>query len=150
MSPADVEVVRAAFGGIVVGSEIDMGALFADEEGLARLAELIRDDAVVEFATPDGGFVGDMAGPFRGAPGLRQGWAEWLAPWESLVVRPTDFIDVADGRVLLLADSAGRMAGSGLEVDTHVAAVYTIRDGTITEIRHYLDQDQAKREAGLA
>ena len=68
----------------------------------------------------------------------------------SLVVRPTDFIDVGDGRVLLLADSAGRMAGSGLKVDTHVAALYTIRDGTITEIRHYLDQDQAMREAGLA
>ena len=56
--------------------------------------------------------------------------------------------EVADMRVLLLGDSTGRMT-SGLEVDTPAAALYTVSDGRIVEIRHFLDQEQARRAAGL-
>ena len=142
------ELVTRAFG-IEIGADTDMRALFADPGALARLEEAIAPDAVVEFATPDGGFVGDMGGPFRGLDGLREGWAEWLAPWESFTFHAADIADAGEGRVLLLGETHARLA-SGVEVEAHVGAAYTIRDGRIVLIQHFLDQDQARRAVGLA
>ena len=149
MTQADLELVASAFGGVRAGVEIDMAAFFAEESVVADLAAAMTDDADVEFVTPDGGFVGEMAGPFRGPDGLRTGWLEWTAAWESWTFRATELIDAGDGNVLLLGDSVGRFAGSGLELETQAAALYTVRDGKIVRIQHFLDQDQARRAAGL-
>ena len=89
-----------------------------------------------------------MGGPFRGLQGLREGWAEWLAPWESFVFRADEIHDAGDGRVLLLGDTFARLA-SGVEVQAHVGAVHTVRDGAIVAIQHFLDQEQARRAVGL-
>jgi ketosteroid isomerase-like protein len=63
-------------------------------------------------------------------------------------VQVAEFEEVND-RVLLLGHCVGRMSGSGLEVDTPVAAVYDIEQGRVVRLRHFLDQDQARAEAGL-
>lgn len=150
MSRDDVDLLLRLLGidELREGTEAELVHLFTDPEAAARMDELIDPDAVIEFATPDGGFVGDMAGPFRGADGLRTGWLEWLAPWESFIFRRSSWIDIGDGRVLTLGDSIARMA-SGVEVETAVGALYTIRDGRVTRIQHFLDQAQARRAAGL-
>jgi hypothetical protein len=114
-----------------------------------RLEGAIASDASIEFASPYGGFVGDMAGPFQGLEGLRLGWQEWTAPWESWTFTGTEWIDPGDGRVLLLGDSTGRFRDSGTEMEAPAAAVYTIERGKIVRIQHFLDQDQARRAAGL-
>ena len=133
--------------GMELGADHDMRSLLADPEAIARLEAAIAPDAVVEFATPDGGFVGDMGGPFRGVDGLREGWAEWLAPWESFTFRADEIRDAGNGKVLLLGDTLARLS-SGIEVQAHVGAVYTLRDGRIVAIQHFLDQEQARRAAG--
>jgi ketosteroid isomerase-like protein len=148
MSEADIRLVTEAFA-VEIGIEIEMLESFEQEDAIERLSTVVASDAPIVFATPDGGMVGDMAGPFHGVEGLRSGWTEWTAPWESFVFRPTEIIDAPEGRVLLLGDSMGRLAGSGLEVETPVAALYTVRDGLIVRIEHFLDQDQARSAAGL-
>ena len=148
MSQADLDLVQNAFS-FVLGEDIDMREVILSPQLSGPLEAALAPDAVIEFATPDGGFVGDMAGPFRGPEGMRAGWAEWLAPWETFLFRGDDLIDVGGGRVLLLGDTMARMR-SGIEVQAHVAAVYTIRDGQIVAIEHFLDQDQARRAVGLA
>ena len=145
----DVEFVQWAFGEIELGAATDMIALFEHEPIVARLEGALAPDALVEFETPDGGFMGGMAGPFRGLAGLQRGWAEWTHPWEAWSFRPTDWIDAGRGRVLLLGDSTGRMAGSRVEIEAHVAALYTVESDEIVRIQHFLDQDQARRAAGL-
>ena len=150
MSDRDVERVRQAFGApFEIGGEAQLSSLFTDPAFEERLATLITPETPIEFATPDGGFVGDMAGPFFGVEGFRAGWAEWLEPWDSFVFAPSEWIDAGDGRVLLLGDRHGRLAGSGVELDTAAAALYELRDGRIVRIRHFLDQTQARRAAGL-
>jgi ketosteroid isomerase-like protein len=126
-----------------------MMALFQRETVVARLEDALAPDALVEFATPYGGFMGEMAGPFRGVEGLQRAWAEWTAPWEKWSFRGTEWLDAGDGRVLLLGDSLGRLAGSGVEVETHAAALYTVEGDRIVRIEHFLDQEQARRAAGL-
>lgn len=129
--------------------ELELATVTADDEALAYYEELLTPDAEIVFATPDGGLVGPMAGPWFGAAGFVAGWREWLGPWEAFTVRITDWVEVGPDRVLLFADATGVMSGSGVEIDTPVGAVYEVANGKITRIEHFLDQDQAKRAAGL-
>jgi ketosteroid isomerase-like protein len=146
---SDAEFIRWALGSIELGVEADMTALFQNETVISRLRDALAPDAVIEFATPYGGFMGEMAGPFRGLEGLQRAWAEWTDPWEAWSFRGTEWIDAGGGRVLLLGDSIGRLAGSGVEMETHAAALYTVENDRIVRIEHFLDQDQARRAAGL-
>lgn len=150
MSAADVELVRRALGpNFEAGQPADLVGSFGDPVVRERLEALLAPDASIEFATPDGGFVGEMAGPFAGLEGFLAGWAEWLEPWDSFVVTPLEWIDAGDGRVLLLSNCHGRLAGSGVELDTAAAGLYEVRDGRIARIQHFLDQAQGRRAAGL-
>ena len=150
MPSENVQVVMNVFGGrLASGREADLLELFTDQAVIERLDDFYDPSAPIEFPTPDGGQLGAMGGPFFGASGLVTAWNEWLSPWESYEIRGVEF-EEADGRVLLLGHCVGRMAGSGLEVDTPVAGVYEIEQGRIVRLRHFLDQDQARAEAGLA
>jgi ketosteroid isomerase-like protein len=144
------ELVQWAFGDIAIGSETDMKTVFDDATASARLAEIVAPEAPIEFTTPEGGLMGEMAGPWHGFDGLRAAWLEWTAPWASWTFRSTDLIDAGEGRVLLLGDSVGRLEGSGTDVVTHAAAIHYVSDGRIVRVRHFLDQDQARQAAGLA
>ena len=124
-------------------------ASFLAERGFARFEAVTAPEAAVEFPAPDGGLVGEMGGPFQGVDGLRAGWEEWLKIWESFELRGIEWIEAGDERVLLLADSTGRMA-NGVAIETPVAAVFDVEADRIVRIRHYLDQAQARRDAGVA
>jgi hypothetical protein len=149
MPSENVQLVLELFGGkLVPGAEVDLLELFADDELREKREDLIHPDAPIKFATPDGGLLGAMGGPFFGAKGLNEGWGEWLGPWESYSLR-ADGVEEGDGKVLLLAHCAGRMSGSGVELDAPVAGVYYLEGGKIVRVSHFLDQEQARAEAGL-
>ena len=150
MPSENVQVVMNVFGGrLAPGGDADLLELFTNQAVVDRLDDFFEPTAPIEFPTPDGGQLGAMGGPFFGASGLVQAWNEWLSPWESYEIRAVEF-EEANDRLLVLGHCVGRMSGSGLEVDTPVAAVYDIERGRVVRLRHFLDQDQARAEAGLA
>ena len=149
MPSQNVQVVMDVFGGRLAGGEADLLDLFSNSDVVGGLHNLFDPGAPIEFPTPDGGQLGLMGGPFFGAAGMFQAWEEWLSPWETYLIRGVQFEEV-DGQVLLLGHCVGKMSGSGLEVDTPVAAIYEIEDGKVVRLRHYLDQDQARAAAGLS
>jgi len=144
-----IALVRWALVDVHLGTPTDMEALFKQPALIERLGEVLAADAPIEFITPDGGFMGGMAGPFRGLEGLQAGWAEWTQAWESWTFEPTEWVEAAAGQVLLLGESHGRLSAGGTELETHAAGLYTIREGMIVRIQHFLDQDQARRAAGV-
>jgi len=147
---SDLELVQWALGNVELGVPVDLSRMFEQEGIIERLGTTLAPDASIEFATPYGGFMGEMAGPFQGLDGLQRAWREWTAPWEAWTFKGSEWIDVGEGRVLLLGHSTGRFRGSGAEMDAPVAALYTVEGGMIVRIQHFLDQDQARRAAGLA
>jgi ketosteroid isomerase-like protein len=152
MATPEIELIADTLGDreIVSGAPVDMVELFGRPDIAERLDRTVDPEAVIEFPTPDGSFMGGMAGPFRGPDGLRTAWAEWLEPWDSFVFRATEWIEPGGGRVLMLGDSTSRAKDSTVELDAHVAALWTIRSGRVVKIEHFLDQDQARRAAGVA
>ena len=142
-----IEIVFELFGRDDLGGAIDMIELWGEETTRAAVERHVDAEAEIKFETPDGGQMGAMAGPFRGAEGLYAGWREWTRMWTSMATTVSELIELED-HVLLLAKLQATL-GDGLPVETSVAALYTFDDEQIVKIEHFLDQDQARRAAGL-
>jgi ketosteroid isomerase-like protein len=85
-----------------------------------------------------------------GFEGLRKLWLEWLEPWDTYRAREERIEDLGDGRVLWLGQDTGtRVDGTG-DVVMASSAIWTVRDGKVTEAVFYADRVRSLRDAGLA
>ncbi|MEK6251143.1 MAG: nuclear transport factor 2 family protein [Actinomycetota bacterium] len=150
MSQEDVELVIGVFAAALqeVG-HVEMRAMIEDDGVWARNAARFSPDVKVRFVTPRAGGVTVMEQAFEGIEGLREGWREWLKPWDEFHVVMEDVPDSGQGDVLVLAQATGRMRGTEAEVPQEVAALCRVERNRIVEIGFYLDQGQARRDAGL-
>lgn len=124
--------------------------LFIENDALwETLGNLIDPEAEMRFVAPEGGAMGTLAGPFRGVDGIRAGWREWLGPWQTWVVEPQKVLEAGGGRVVSLVRARGRMRESSAEITQEAAAVLRVDSGRLVAIDYYLDQAQARRDAGL-
>jgi ketosteroid isomerase-like protein len=129
MSEENVELVRRAFAYEVYG-------LGDRAEG-----EAIFDPFVVMNPTEEG--------PSYGLDAIRDNFEHWKVAWEELDVTIEELIDAGD-RVFLTAHHRGRGRGSGVEVDTRLYSLYTLRDGKVLRVDEYADRAEALEAAGLA
>jgi hypothetical protein len=74
---------------------------------------------------------------------------EWLSPWEHWRIVAEDYIAHGD-LVVVLARYTGRGKGSGVEVDTEGAHVWTLRDGRAVRLEIFADRARALEAVGLA
>ncbi len=89
------------------------------------------------------------AGVFRGHDGIRRWWRDLHDLYNDL---STEILEVRDlgGRLVVIFRVRGRGKGSGVALDTPLAQVVTMRDGTVIEARDYLSQSDALKAVGLA
>ena len=81
----------------------------------------------------------------RGVEGMAAGWAEWLEPYESYVIRVEGFEAAGDEDVLAPVRVHARTHRDGVVVEHSPAAVATIRDGVMVRMRFYLERELAER-----
>ncbi|HEY7266581.1 MAG TPA: nuclear transport factor 2 family protein [Solirubrobacterales bacterium] len=143
MSRENVELVRR----LQPPPDMDLVALFRDEEGASRLLGALGPYVHEDF----------VAGGSRleesehvGLPGLRAGWADWLEPWESYRVEIEEVIDAGEEAVIVLTRDYGRRAGMEAEVPILGAAVWIVRDGKVARATFYTDRNQAFAATGLS
>ena len=148
MTPTAYELVARVWD-LTPGSAIDAPGAIGDDEILTRARTVIHDEAEILFETPDGGFLGEMGGPWKGADGLRSAWVEWVSGFDDWTSNVDRVEEVGPERVLMLVDCRVRAAGSSQPIDVRAAALYTARDGLIVKVEHFLDQAQARRAAGI-
>jgi SnoaL-like protein len=144
MGQADVELVSKVQGLLTE----DLKPALDDATLVEALQEFVDPGAEVSFIGPEDGPLGNRLVPERGVEGLREGWRDWMEPWEQFWIRFRDVLDAGEGKVLSLGELCGRLQG-GAEVTQPGAAYFRIRDGRIVAIDFYVDQDQARRDAGL-
>jgi ketosteroid isomerase-like protein len=129
MSEENVEIVRQAFAFEIygVGDRAD--------------AERIFDPNVVMNPTEEG--------PSYGMDAIRDNFEHWKDAWEELQVTVEELIDAGD-RVFLTAHHRGRGRGSGVQVDTRLYAVYTLRERKVIRVDEYAERPEALEAAGLS
>ena len=86
---------------------------------------------------------------YEGYEGLTRWRADVEDVWESYRAEPEEFFE-GDEVVVAFTHERGRGRGSGVNVDRHVAFLCRFSAGRVSEIRLYLDREQALRDAGLA
>lgn len=128
MSEQDVELLRAGYEAFNAG-ELDYNLL----------------DPEVEWHN----FPTAPEPVFHGREGVRKWRANIADSFEELRIEPEEFIDVGDGRVVVVSTMRGRGKGSGVEVTAPLANVWTLRDGLAVLVRSYTDRAEALAEVGL-
>ena len=117
-------------------------------EGFERFA---RDgvDGIIELADPDIELL-TPANPDmqrgRGHDGLRQSIAGLLEMFEYWTVEPVDYVDLGD-HVAVVVYQHARGKGSGVEVRSKSAWLFTLRDGKAVRLSLVPDLDAARAEA---
>ena len=129
-----VELVRAFFAGApddLVAAIEDPGWVAASRKGLAPL---LTDD--FEFVTVSQS-VG-MPATRRGVEGFFDAYRAYAEMWESYTLRPERFAEVGD-KVLVEAKISGTTRTGGVQLEQHVAAVYSFEAGRISRIAEFSD-----------
>ena len=128
-----------------------MGVLMQDDALWEQNRDSIYPELQVRFAIPQSGGVEIMdEQEFVGIEGLRQGWRVWMEPWDYFRVALGELIDVGDGQILLFGQAKVRARSSGVELTQETAVLNRVANDRIVSMAFYLDQDQARRDAGLA
>ena len=146
MSEENVEIVRKAFE-VVYGSTSGPTATGASlRRDRKRAAELLDPNVEVR-GTIGGIWEGRVA---RGLSEMLNSFeAEDLEAWEERQLDPQRFLHVND-LVVVLMHEYRRGRGSGIEVETDTAVVFTVREGRVIRIQPYMDQADALEAAGLS
>lgn len=86
---------------------------------------------------------------YRGHEGASELWRVWRAEVEGFWIESEDLRDLADGRVLHLGQMGFRGSASGVEVDSQLALVITLRDGKIVRSMDFMSHHEALKAVGL-
>lgn len=143
MSKENVELVRA----VQPGPDVDIAGLVRDESAfraaVTAFEALTHEDFEVVMVAKT-----LVKRRLSGAEGLREGWLDWLEPWESYRTEIEDAIDHGDDIVVLVRDF-GRRRGTDAELTVSGAAIWTVRSGKIARVAFYVDRQEALVAAGL-
>ena len=90
----------------------------------------------------------DIAGVERGAEGQSERMLTWLRTWEHWRVEAEEYRTNGDF-VVVLTRYIGRGKGSGVDVDTPGAHLWTVRDGRAVRMVVFSDRERALEAAGL-
>jgi taurine dehydrogenase small subunit len=124
--PESVEVVRRVVEAL---NRADIDAV----------AESVSQDFELDFSNSRG----PMSGIYRGPAGIREFTKSFFEPWASIEFQPEEVIELADGRVLGVAQIRAKGHESGVAVSARGANVWTIRDGKVAAVKLYQSKEEA-------
>ncbi len=104
-------------------------------------------DPDVEWHGAAGGL--DEGRVLRGRAEVVEAFRDYYDTWERLELRPEEIIDTGDELIVFVHEVA-RGRKSGIVVETDTAAISTLHQGRVIEVRNYLDRSEALEAAGLS
>lgn len=91
----------------------------------------------------------DSAGTFHGPDAFQGVLAELQGSFENLSFEPERFVEAPGGEVVALIHVRGQGRGSGIEIDNHIAWVWTFRDDQVVRLTVHEDPADALTSVGL-
>jgi ketosteroid isomerase-like protein len=122
--------------------------------GFAALQRGDFEAALGSFYDPDVEWHGAAGGldegrVIRGHAGIVEAFRDYYDTWERLELRPEEIIDTGDELIVFVHEVA-RGRKSGVVVETDTAAINTLHEGRIVQVRNYLDRSDALQAVGLS
>ena len=113
--------------------------------GLDRFIEHWTDD--LDHRSIEG--APDDRGPILGKAALRAYIQDWIDTFHEFRIEPVELIELDDDRVVAVMRFGGRAKLSGVETDSTLGVVFTIRHGMNARGREYATREEALEAAGL-
>ena len=133
MSASNLEPVRAMFAAVEAGDYTTSAWAHPD----------------VELVMPDG----PAPGSWTGVPAMAEAVSDFLGAWDEYRAEPEEYIELDDGRILVLVSYYGRGKRSGVDlrrIGAQGAVLFTVRDGKVAKLVRYWDRRRAFADLGLA
>lgn len=113
-----------------------------------RFAEIVAASASPDFTVTMSG--GAMTTTYDGRDGFAAGWADFVAPFDSISIVPEQVRENDAGDcVVEFVHLVGRPKGTDAEIDQDAAAVWRVRDGRLVAVEFHMDRDAALRSGGI-
>jgi ketosteroid isomerase-like protein len=126
----------------------------AISRGFAALQRGDFEAALGNFYDPDVEWHGAAGGldegrVLRGRAEVLEAFRDYYDSWERLELRPEEVIDTGDELIVFVHEVA-RGRKTGIVVETDTAAISTLHEGRVIQVRNYLDREEALEAAGLS
>jgi ketosteroid isomerase-like protein len=144
MSRQNVELVRSFH----PAPDVDLARIYREDSQWAVAAAALDPHLAQDFKCVARGYLEADGESFPGLAGLRYLWLEWLTPWRSYRSELEEVIDLGDD-VLVLVRDFGRRAVNAPEIAVSSAAIWTVRDGKVTQITFFADRAKALEAVSL-
>jgi ketosteroid isomerase-like protein len=111
-------------------------------------------DAALSHATPDVKFdtsrdLNETRGIHETREGAKPALERFHEPWQSWRSEIDEFVHI--GEDVVVTRQTGTLRGrDGIEVRARTCAIWTFRDGAVSEFAHYTELEQALEAAGLS
>jgi ketosteroid isomerase-like protein len=132
-----------------VSENLDLVRSIYDAWGRGDFGSTDWAHADIEYTYADG----INAGTRVGLRGMREGFRDWIGVFSDWTVKADDYIELDEGRVLVLFVSTARPKRSGPDgarLRTNGASLFEMRGGLVARIVQYVDRDRAFADLGLA
>jgi ketosteroid isomerase-like protein len=103
-----------------------------------------------EFELHQASSIVDTAGVFRGPAAFRESLDELNESFENLTFEAERFLEAPGGEIVVLVHARARGRSSGMEIDNHIAWVWTFRGDRAVRMVVYEEPDDALQAVGLA
>jgi ketosteroid isomerase-like protein len=118
-------------------------------EAFNRTGQLTGRLLARDFEMEQASSIIDTQGVFTGPDAVRGSLDELDESFEELSFEAEEFLEAPDGTVVVLVRARGRGRRSGVEMDNHIAWVWTFRDDKATRLVVYEEPDEALEAVGL-
>jgi ketosteroid isomerase-like protein len=135
MSQENVEIVRSAFDAFTRG----------DTEGVLR-----RCDENIVITQPAELPVLGASRQQHGHGGILEAFAIWPEQWDDYRIEISRIVADPGDYVVVATQQSGRGRQSGVEVETEMTFVFTLRAERIVEWQMFMREDQALEAVGLS
>jgi ketosteroid isomerase-like protein len=94
------------------------------------------------------GSIGPFVGTYRGHDGVTRFWHDMLEAWERFSPEAEEVIDCGPDRLITLDVVRARGKGSGIDMQSRGAMLWTLRDGKILRAKMFQTKDEALEAVG--
>jgi len=133
-----------------VSQERLIGGLRSSLDTFNRTGEIDASILAPDFEMHQASSIIDTAGVFRGPDALTGALAELRGAFTDLKFEGERFIPTASGEIVALIQVRGRGQGSGMQLENHIAWVWTFRDDLAVKAVVYEEPADALAAYGLA
>lgn len=141
MAKQELERLRA----LLPGPEIDLAALFRDDDRFAAAASALQEKIEPEVESVA---VWRGGSTYVGLDGFREMWLDWLQPWAEYYSEIEQMIEDGE-RVAVVVRDRGVRSELEQEVELRSGSVWTFRDGRIARVEFYGSREDLFEATGL-